>query len=59
MEDLKTTLQIDMKHPERALQRIGKEMKFTTLQGDTIRPLYDMHCQRYVVYWDLVGRNDK
>ena len=58
-EDLKTTLQIDMKHPERALQRIGKEMKFTTLQGDTIRPLYDMHRQRYVVYWDLVGRNDK
>lgn len=58
-EGLKTTLQIDMKHPERALQRIGKEMKFTTLQGDTIRPLYDMHRQRYVVYWDLVGRNDK
>jgi len=51
--DLKTTLQVDRKHPERALQRVGKELKFTTPQGDVIRPLYDVHRQRYVVYWDL------
>lgn len=51
--DLKTSLQIDMKHPERALRRVGEELRFTTEQGDVIRPLYEMHRQRYVVYWDL------
>lgn len=51
--DLKTSLQIDMKYPERTLQRVGKELRFTTGQGDVIRPLYEMHRQRYVVYWDL------
>lgn len=50
---LKTTLQIDSKHPERSLKRVGKELEFTTPQGDVIRPLYDVHRQRYVVYWDL------
>ncbi|WP_300700431.1 glycoside hydrolase family 127 protein [Bacteroides sp.] len=51
--NLKTTLQLDMKHPERSLQRVGEELKFITPQGDIIRPLYDVHHQRYVVYWDL------
>lgn len=51
--DLRTTLQIDRKRPERALQRVGNELKFTTRQGDVLRPLYDVHHQRYVVYWDL------
>lgn len=51
--DMKTILQVDRKRPERALHRVGKELKFTTLQGDVIRPLYDVHRQRYVVYWDL------
>ena len=50
---LKTTMAIDRKHPARVLQRVGKELKFTTEQGDVLRPLYDMHHQRYVVYWDL------
>ena len=50
---LKTTMAIDRKDPARVLQRVGKELKFTTEQGDVLRPLYDMHHQRYVVYWDL------
>lgn len=50
---LKTTLQIDKKHPERALKRTGDGLRFTTPQGDVIRPLYDLHRQRYVVYWEL------
>ena len=50
---LSTSLKIDMKHPERALKRVGEELMFTTGQGDVIRPLYDLHRQRYVVYWDL------
>lgn len=50
---LSTTLKIDVKHPERNVKRIGKELKFKTPQGDEIEPLYDIHRQRYVVYWDL------
>lgn len=50
---LRTSLKLDKKHPERALQRVGSDLKFTTEQGDVIRPLYDLHHQRYVVYWDL------
>lgn len=46
-------MKIDVKHHERTLHRVGKDLKFTTEQGDVIRPLYDLHHQRYVVYWDL------
>ena len=50
---LRTSLKINTKHPEQTVQRIGKELKFVTGQGDVIRPLFDLHHQRYVVYWDL------
>ena len=50
---LRTTLKLDVKHPERSVQRVGPELKFTTSQGDVIEPLYNIHRQRYVVYWDL------
>lgn len=36
------------------LKRVGDGLNFTTSQGDVIRPLYDIHRQRYVVYWNLV-----
>lgn len=50
---LRTTLKLDVKHSERSVQRVGTELKFTTSQGDVIEPLYNIHRQRYVVYWDL------
>lgn len=50
---LKTSLKVDAKYPERSIQRVGKELKFTTPQGDSIEPLFNIHRQRYVVYWDL------
>ncbi len=50
---LNTSLQIDPRNPGRTVQRVGKELKFTTPQGDQIEPLYNVHRQRYVVYWDL------
>ena len=50
---LRTTLKLNVKHPERSEQRVGTELKFTTSQGDVIEPLYNIHRQRYVVYWDL------
>ncbi len=51
--DLRTTLSIDLRHLERTVQRTATGLTFTTPQGDVIRPLYDIHRQRYVVYWDL------
>ncbi len=51
--ELNTTLQIDRKHPEHSLQRTGEELIFKTSQGNVLKPLYDLHHQRYVVYWDL------
>lgn len=51
--DLRTSLPIDVRRPGKSLHREGKELVFTTEQGDTLRPLYDVHHQRYVVYWDL------
>ncbi len=51
--NLKTTLPIDTKKPGKGITRMKDELRFTTAQGDTLRPLYDMHHQRYVVYWDL------
>lgn len=50
---LNTTLQVDLKHPERCLQRTGKSLEFRNQQGTLLKPLYDLHRQRYVVYWDL------
>lgn len=50
---LNTTLQVDLKHPERCLQRSGKSLEFRNQQGTLLKPLYDLHRQRYVVYWDL------
>ena len=52
--DLKTTLKVNLKRQVLGLQRVGKELKFTTSDGDTIEPLYNIHRQRYVVYWDLI-----
>lgn len=50
---LKTTLKVDPKHPQDALRRVGEGLVFKTEDGVMVKPLYDVHQQRYVVYWDL------
>lgn len=50
---LKTTLAVDVKHPDKTIKRAGDSLKFTTADGETLIPLYDAHHERYVVYWDL------
>lgn len=50
---LRTTLKLDTKYPERTLHRVGNKLEFISSQNDVIRPLYDIHHQRYIVYWDL------
>lgn len=54
--ELNTTLQIDRKHPGHSLQHTGEELIFKTSQGNVLKPLYDLHHQRYVVYWDLIEK---
>lgn len=49
---LPTQLSIDLQHPERALTPAGTPLTFTTKSGVKVSPLYDIHRQRYVVYWD-------
>lgn len=51
---LPTTLRVNRKQLGEVLKRVGDGLNFTTSQGDVIRPLYDIHRQRYVVYWNLV-----
>lgn len=53
-DGLRTTLYIDNHKPDYGLKRLSNELKFISLQGDVLRPLYDLHHQRYVVYWDLL-----
>lgn len=47
------SLDWDEARPERSLQRIGNGLEFVTSDGRKVRPLYDLHRQRYVVYWDV------
>lgn len=49
---LKPVLKVDIQRPERGLRSTGEPLRFTTADGITIAPLYDIHRQRYVVYWD-------
>jgi hypothetical protein len=36
------------------VQRISEDgLRFRTADGVTVLPLYDVHRQRYVVYWDI------
>ena len=44
---LRTTLTLDVKHPERSVPRVGTELKFTTSQGDVIEPLYNIHLNNH------------
>lgn len=53
-EGLPTGLKWDAGHPENSVQRISEDgLRFRTADGVTVLPLYDVHRQRYVVYWDM------
>lgn len=49
---LPISLAIDLKNPARSLQKTGEPLVFKTAGGVTVSPLYDLHRQRYVVYWN-------
>lgn len=49
---LPISLAIDLKNPARSLQKTDTPLVFKTAGGVTVSPLYDLHRQRYVVYWN-------
>lgn len=52
--NLTTSLNMYKENPSLAIKAVnGKPLTFTTKEGITLRPLYDIHRQRYVVYWDI------
>lgn len=52
-EGLPVDLEVEGTHWEKNLRRTGKGLTFETKEGVKIAPLYDVHRQRYVVYWNL------
>lgn len=53
-EGLPTQLKWDAKHPGRCLNRLGA-LRFQTPDGVEVAPLYDVHRERYVVYWEVIS----
>ena len=51
--NLNTTLTIDPAKPEKALSRSNGRLEFVTEDGSVLRPLFDTHHRRYVVYWNI------
>ncbi|MBQ8673900.1 MAG: glycoside hydrolase family 127 protein [Bacteroides sp.] len=53
-ESLKrAVLRVDARHPAGSLERVEGGLKFRTKEGIVVSPLYEVHRQRYVVYWNL------
>ncbi len=51
--DLKTALKLDKNNISSSITRKGQSLEFITSEGYSLKPLYAIHRQRYVVYWDL------
>ena len=54
-QEIVTSLQLDKNKLADAIKAVaGEPLTFKTVkEGITLRPLYDIHRQRYVVYWDI------
>lgn len=52
-QGLPTCLAVDPALPDRTIKRTAGSLHFRSSEGVDIRPLYDTHGCRYVVYWDL------
>lgn len=51
-EGLDTTLEVDKDNLQASFEHIDG-LNFKTADGDILSPLYDIHRERYVVYWNL------
>jgi len=55
---LKTVLNIDKNNIEKDIKRIDGRLRFKAAKENIIlEPLYNVHRQRYVVYWDWMNPN--
>lgn len=52
-------LTLDTLHPEATIVREGEQLRFRTADGRILEPLYDIHRERYIVYWHLKPANTK
>ena len=52
-DGLKSSLKVENGRP--GLERMNSSLKFKSKDGDSLIPFYDMHDQRYVVYWNLIN----
>lgn len=52
-EGLNNSLTINGTDLSKSLTRIGTELIFRSSEGHILKPLYSIHRERYVVYWDL------
>lgn len=52
-DNLDTELRLDAAHPEKTFIRTGRKLEFTAPDGTRLSPLYDVHRQRYIVYWTI------
>ena len=52
-ESLDTSLPIDTGNPGLGLRKVSG-LTFESKDGKILKPLYDTHHQRYIVYWDIV-----
>lgn len=51
--DLPVVLKCDRKRPGKNIRRTDGGLNFETAGGQRLSPLYDVHHQRFVVYWNL------
>ncbi|MCM1066863.1 MAG: glycoside hydrolase family 127 protein [Muribaculaceae bacterium] len=52
-EGLKTNLTLDRTDIGKSLKRVDGKLEFVSDEGDVLRPLFDTHRRRYVVYWKI------
>lgn len=53
--NLKTTLKVNERSLAETISRADDDaLLFKSVDGETLRPLYDLHRQRYVVYWEIM-----
>ena len=50
---LNDTLVVDRQQPEASIRREGEQLLFRTADGHQLEPLYEIHRERYIVYWNL------
>lgn len=52
--NLKTSITVNERRLSETISRPDNSvLHFTSKDGESLRPLYDIHRQRYVVYWNL------